>query len=147
MTKTSGTAQVEIAVEPATVWNYLTDLSNMEKLSPECYKSEWEGGASEAKAGAQFHGYNAAGDQKWDTVCTVICAEPGMDFSFAVVPPGMQATIWRYLIDPSEGGSVVTESFDAPAIAAPHFVAIDRHSQMVANIEQTLERLKQQLEG
>ncbi len=142
MTETSGSATIEISASPDKVWAILTDLSQAGALSPECFKAEWEGDATGPKAGAQIHGYNRHGDQEWDTVSTVICAEPGIEWSFAVTPEGMPATIWRHLIEASDSGCIVTESFDAPMIKADHFQQINRHTTMQQNVVTSLENLK-----
>lgn len=142
MIETSGSAAIEINADGQKVWDILTDLSRAGDLSPECYKAEWEGDSTGPVAGAKIHGYNRHGDQEWDTVSTVITAQPGVEWSFAVTPDGMPATIWRHLIEPSETGCTVTESFDAPMIKADHFQQINRHETMQKNIVASLENLK-----
>ncbi len=142
MSETSGSATIDIKADAQKVWEILTDLSRVGDLSPECYKAEWEGGATGPAAGAQIHGYNRHGDQEWDTVSTVIAAEPGVEWSFAVVPEGMPATIWRHLIEATDTGCTVTESFDAPMIKADHFQQIHRHATMQQNVVASLQNLK-----
>lgn len=141
---TRGTASVNINADAQTVWNRITDLGKIGHLSPECVRAEWMDGVTEAVTGAKIHGFNKAGDYEWDTVSTVISAQPGVDFSFAVVPDGSPATIWRYLITESDEGCEVTETFDCPA--AMNF-GPDRVGIMQANIESTLSSLKAELEA
>ena len=46
---------------------------------------------------------------KWSTLCTVIAAEPGKRFAFAVKARGRPVSTWEYGITPRTGGCQVTE--------------------------------------
>lgn len=142
-TQTYRSATVEIATDALTAWNYVTDLSNMGTLSPECRSAEWAEGAAGPESGAKINGSNKAGDFEWETTSTVVAATPGIDFTFAVVTDTMPTTIWRYLFQETETGCVVTESVDCPGAAN---FGPDRIDILQQGIETTLDRLKTALE-
>lgn len=149
MTQTSGSSTIEITTDPAKVWEILTDFSNLGDLSPEAYKAEWEDGATSPEPGATFRGYNQQGDLQWDTLCLVIGAKPGVEWSFAASSPAGPATIWRYLIDETARGCRVTETFDSPSLLADYFQQMTppRDGQLRKNISTTLANLKQLAEA
>jgi len=72
MAETTGSATIEIDATPDAVYGILTDLSRISDVSPECYKAEWEGGATGPEVGAAFRGYNTAGENSWDAGCVVV---------------------------------------------------------------------------
>jgi len=145
--ETTGSASIDIAASPEAVWSLLTDLDRISELSPECYQAEWEGTPAAPEVGAAFRGYNQAGGNKWDAGCVVVAAEPGREWAFKVPAPDGRDTVWRYLIEATDGGSTVTESFDSPILDGEHFQKINRHELLMKNITRTLENLKQVAEG
>ena len=149
MSETTGEASIDIGASPDAVWAILTDLSRMSELSPECYKAEWEGGASEPAAGAVYHGYNRAGGNEWDTIATVTAAVPGREWEFEVPTQDGGKSIWRYEIEAADDGCRVTESFDSPIIASEFFASMEppRVDQLRANIANTLSNLKRAAEA
>lgn len=147
MTETTGSTSIEIAASPDEVYALLTDLSRISEISPECYKAEWEGGATDAAEGAAFRGYNEAGPNKWDVGCVVVSADPGKEWAFKVPSDDGRDTLWRYQIEATATGCTVTESFDAPILADDHFVEMGRHEMLIANISGTLQNLKQVAES
>ena len=66
MAETTGSTTIEMAAAPEAVYELPTDLSRISEISPECYKAEWEGGATGPAAGAAFLGCNRAGENSWD---------------------------------------------------------------------------------
>ena len=144
--ETTGSAQIEIAASPELVYAVLTDLSRISELSPECYRAEWEGESNGPEVGATFHGYNQAGDNKWDVSCVVVGAEPGREWAFRA-PSDDQGTTWRYQIEATDSGCTVTESFDSPVLAEERFQKMGRHGMLVSNVSTTLANLKQLAEA
>ena len=144
MTETTGEATIEIAASPDRVWGILTDLSRVGEMSPECYRAEWVSGSSGPEVGATFHGYNRAGPNEWDVPCTVIAAEPGREWAFQVPSQDGTLTTWRYVIDATEAGCRVTESYDSPILVQDYFTQMDppRDQQLPVNIAESLENLK-----
>jgi hypothetical protein len=99
------------------VWDLLSDVTRIGEFSPETFEAEWLGGATGPAAGARFRGHvkrNGRGPVYW-TVCTVTASDPGREFAFSVGGPrGAILNTWRYQLEPSAGGTDVTESFELP---------------------------------
>jgi hypothetical protein len=77
-------------------------------------------------------------------------ADPGREFTFAVGRPGKEDTRWSYRFAPKDGGTELTESFEA--LRYNLFFKIvqppkRRTRELQQAIEQTLERIKQAAEG
>ena len=142
MVETTGDTSIDIEASPEAVYAILTDLTRISELSPECYKAEWEGQATEAVAGAQFRGYNDNGGNKWDAGCVVVTADPGKEWSFEVPGDDGRSTLWRYQIEATSDGCRVTESFDSPILDGEFFQKINRHKLLLENIDRTLLNLK-----
>ncbi|MEL7209921.1 MAG: SRPBCC family protein [Actinomycetota bacterium] len=147
MVETTGSASIEIEASPDKVWELLTDLDRISELSPECYRAEWEDGATGPAVGAAFRGYNQIGDNKWDAGCVVVAAQPGQEWAFEVPSDDGRNTTWRYQLEPTASGCRVTESFDSPILDGEHFQKMNRHDMLVKNINRTLGNLKQVAEG
>ncbi|MEM8926133.1 MAG: SRPBCC family protein [Actinomycetota bacterium] len=142
MIETTGTTTVDIEADPQAVYDILTDLSRVGELSPECYRAEWVDGTTGPVVGARFHGYNRNGGREWDAGCIVLTADPGREWAFEVPAGDGRNTVWRYQIEPTDGGCRVTESFDAPILDGEFFQKINRHDLLVGNITTTLQNLK-----
>lgn len=142
MVETAGTASVEIEASPESVYAILTDLSRISELSPECYKSEWEDGATGPTVGAKFRGYNRNGGNEWDVGCVVVAATPGEEWAFEVPADDGRNTVWRYEIESTASGCRVTESFDSPILDGEFFQKVNRHDLLLKNIAKTLDNLK-----
>jgi uncharacterized protein YndB with AHSA1/START domain len=110
-----GSVTVHMAAPADRVWDLVSDITRVGEFSPETFEAQWLGGASGPQAGARFRGHvrrNGRGPVYW-TLCTVVACEPGREFAFEVAGPG-GATVntWRYQLEPSAGGTDVTESFE-----------------------------------
>jgi uncharacterized protein YndB with AHSA1/START domain len=110
-----GSVTVHMAAPADRVWDLVSDITRVGEFSPETFEAQWLGGASGPQAGARFRGHvrrNGRGPVYW-TLCTVVACEPGREFAFEVSGPG-GATVntWRYQLEPSAGGTDVTESFE-----------------------------------
>jgi len=147
----SGSDSIFIAAPPEQVYAFITDVSKLSTLSPECIRAEWNAGQS-LGVGATFHGWNQAGDHAWDVECVVSAVEPNKEFAFRAAPEllGEHATLWRFVLEPKEGGTHVTESFKAPILAVPdHPVAQipGRAEALTEGLKATLQRMKVAIEG
>ena len=94
--------EAEIFVEaPSThVWELVTDIVRMGQWSPEYEGGTWCDGATDAAVGARFRGRNKRSDREWETISTVIDAEPGRSFGWAVGDPNNAAATWRFDLTP-----------------------------------------------
>jgi hypothetical protein len=139
-----GSASIEVAAAPAIVWELVADITRMGEWSPECYRAEWEDGATGPAVGANFHGYNRAGTFEWDAPGIVTDCEPGRSFAFAVPRDGPMRNCWRFDLAPGAEGTTLTESFDAPAInvegSAANFEG--RFEMLVKAINTTIANIK-----
>src|SRR5262245_48708513 len=155
----SGSATIWIAVSPEVAYAALTDLPRMGEWSPENRGGEWIGG--DGGLGAIFRGRNGDAPGGWETVVTVIEAEPCSRFAFCVDAGGDVGTIWRYAFRPDRDGTEVRESFEWSWTPVPDHgfrsrvgqLPIDLAAQLVgererdlrAQLDQTLAALKQSL--
>lgn len=98
---------IEIAAPPETLYELISDVTNMGRWSPECYRCEWIDGAAGPVAGARFKGWNKRGFMRWSTVSTVTAVEPGQRFEWEVDRSGMRWG-YRFAAAPA-GGTKVTE--------------------------------------
>ena len=109
-------------------------------------RAEWNEGQS-LGVGATFHGWNEAGGHAWDVDCVVTAVSPNQEFAFRAAPEllGDNATLWRFVVEPKDGGAQVTESYEAPILAVPdHPVAQipGRAEALTEGLQATLQRLK-----
>jgi Polyketide cyclase / dehydrase and lipid transport len=149
-----GSVTVHMAASAGRVWDLVSDVTRVGEFSPETFEAEWLGGASGPAAGARFRGHvrrNGRGPVYW-TVCTVVACEPGRGFAFAVAGPG-GATVntWRYQLEPSAGGTDVTESFelaDRPLLRLYWMAAGSARGRTNLNgMRVTLEKIKAVIES
>jgi uncharacterized protein YndB with AHSA1/START domain len=145
-----GQATVQIQAPPEKLYEMITDVTRMGEWSPECRRAEWVGGATGPAAGARFKGHNKLGIMRWSTTPTVKVADPGKEFTFETGKPGKEATRWTYRLAPKDGGTELTESFEALRYGA--FMKLSakpgkRAAKLTGDIQQTLQRIKQAAEG
>jgi uncharacterized protein YndB with AHSA1/START domain len=141
-----GQATVHINAAPEKVYAMVTDVTRMGEWSPECQKAEWIDGASGPAAGARFKGSNKKGIIRWSTKPTVKVADPGKEFTFDVG----KNTRWSYRFAPKDGGTELTESFEALRYNLLFKITQPprrRTRELQQGIERTLERIKQAAEG
>jgi hypothetical protein len=135
------------------IYDLVADLPRMGQWSPECQGVEWEGGASTPIKGARFVGHNRGGPGKlmrWSRHGRVLVADRGREFAFVTEEGGRESTVWRYLFEPVDGGTRVTESYEVkkiPAWARIVDVPTNRHRELLEGMRETLNRLKVAAEG
>jgi Polyketide cyclase / dehydrase and lipid transport len=107
-----GQAAVEIAAASDLVYDLITDVARMGEWSPECYRCEWLDAATAAVRGGRFRGYNRLGRLRWERTAVVDTAERGHEFGFTTINDrtGRRETQWRYTMQPSASGTLLTES-------------------------------------
>lgn len=102
---------IDIDASPQAVYDLVSDLPSMGRWSPECYRCDWQRGATEAAPGVRFTGRNRIGVRRWSTNGTVVVADPGRELTFDVAYLGMPVSRWSYRITPRpDGGVTLTES-------------------------------------
>ena len=131
------------------VWAMVSDVTRMGEWSPEAESATWLGGATGPQPGSKFRGTNRNGKKKWDTVATIVDAEPGRLFTFKVhAPLGLGVAEWSYAFEPTASGCRVTETWVdnrgrvVKALGKPISGVSDRAAHNRVGMQQTLERLK-----
>ena len=105
--------KVHMDAPPEKIWALVSDVTQIGRFSPETFEAEWIEGSTGPAAGARFRGHvrrNEKGPVYW-TACTVVDCDPNRRFSFGVGKPGDALNTWSYQLEPSNGGTDVTESF------------------------------------
>ena len=152
-TARSGEVRIHIDSPPGRVWELVADLERMGEWSPECYRVEWlDGASSPAVPGARFRGWNRFGRMRWSVACEVKTADPGRELAFSTTDRGREMVRWSYLLEPSDGGTNVVESFNVIWLSftgrlAEDFLMRDRDHRRQEAMRATLQRIKAMVEG
>ena len=99
-----------IGAPPARVWELVSDVGLMPAMSSELQSVEWLDGADGPAPGARFAARNrheALGE--WGSVSQVVDCEPERVFCWAVGDPADPAALWRFLLEPKDGGTELSE--------------------------------------
>jgi uncharacterized protein YndB with AHSA1/START domain len=140
MSVMKGEASVHVDAPPEKLYALVSDVTRMGEWSPETVSCEWIDGATGPAVGAKFKGRNKDGFMRWSTKPEVTAVEPGREFAFKT-----SETVWRYVFEPEEGGTKVTESFDV--VSYPRLLSIvappkRREPKLINGMQTTLQRLK-----
>jgi hypothetical protein len=139
---------LHVDAPPERVYEIVTDIVQMGRLSPECVGGRWLGGATGPAVGARFKGRNKRGVARWSTTNEVVQADPGRAFGFKTLQSGYQ---WTYRMEPDATGTLVTESrapFRERPLVAKVFTQLllggeqGHEEELRAGMRQTLERVK-----
>jgi uncharacterized protein YndB with AHSA1/START domain len=99
-----------IDAPPDRVWRLVSDVELMPTMSTELQSVEWLDGASGPSLGARFVGrsrHEALGE--WATTSHVVLYEPPKVFAWAVADPDHPSAIWRFTVEPDNGGTSLSE--------------------------------------
>ena len=130
------------------IYEIVTDIAQMGRLSPECTGGRWLDGAAGPAVGARFKGSNKRGFARWSTTNEVVAADPGRAFSFETQ---QSAARWTYRMEPQGTGTLVTETRELfkkrPTVAVVFTKLLlggdEAHDEELrAGMQQTLERVK-----
>ncbi|MFD5340690.1 SRPBCC family protein [Streptomyces hawaiiensis] len=156
------TAEVHtwIAAPPAQVWKLVSDIQLMPSLSSELQSVEWLDGRRGPAPGARFIGrskHPALGE--WATTSHIVEYEPPRVLAWAVEDPQHPTAVWRFTLEPQDGGTLLREWMQmGPARSGLSF-AIDRMPEkeqkivfvrlreFEANMAATLEAIKKLAEN
>jgi uncharacterized protein YndB with AHSA1/START domain len=144
---------IDIDAPAERIYDLVADLPGMGRWSPENVGGKWLDGATEARVGARFRGWNRRGPLRWYTTCTITEAERGSVIEWTNDAVGLAVARWRYEFKPNGSGTTVIESTEdlrgKPMKVASPFVMgiVDRDKHNTAGMEQTLQRLKSAAEA
>jgi hypothetical protein len=142
-----------MAARPETVYDLVSDVTNMGRWSPETTACRWVGGARGPAPGARFRGANRDRWRRWSTTCTVVEADRGRRFSFDVQLGPLPVSRWTYdFIGEGDGCRVVESWIDRrPAwmvrISPIVMGVADREDHNREGIRKTLEQLRSAAES
>ncbi|KJK40686.1 cyclase [Streptomyces variegatus] len=123
------TAEVHtwIAAPPTGVWKLVSDIQLMPSLSSELQSVEWLDGRSGPAPGARFIGRSKhAALGEWATTSHIVEYEPPRVLAWAVEDPQHPSAVWRFTLEPQDGGTLLREWMQlGPARSGLSF-AIDR---------------------
>jgi uncharacterized membrane protein len=119
--------QIWIDAPPQRVWALVCDVELMPSMSSELQSVEWLDDMSRPAVGARFVGrskHEALGE--WATTSHVVEFEPERVFAWAVGDPHNPTAIWRFRLEPKDGGTQLSHWMQlGPARSGLSF-AIDR---------------------
>jgi uncharacterized protein YndB with AHSA1/START domain len=149
-----------IDAPPDRVWRLVSDIELMPTMSPELQSVQWLDGAAGPALGARFVGRNrheALGE--WATTSYVVEFEPERVFAWAVEDPANPMALWRFRLEPRDGGTELSEWVQLGPGRSGLSVAIERMPdkeqkivfvrmrEFERNITVTLEQIKEQAES
>lgn len=145
--------QERVAASPDRLWAMVSDVTRMGSISPETTGCRWISGATGPAVGARFRGSNRSHGRRWSTTCTVVEAEPGRSFAFAVAVGPVKVARWGYRFEPDGDGTLVTEWWRDERASwmvrlSPVATGVpDRGEHNRQTMTETLRRLRQQAEA
>lgn len=92
---------VDIAAPPQRVWEVVSDIAVMPRLSSELHDVHWADGFHGPALGAKFLGHNrnrVIGE--WTTLSQIIAFDPPNTFGWAVGDPENAAATWQFDLQP-----------------------------------------------
>jgi uncharacterized protein YndB with AHSA1/START domain len=100
-----------IAARPAEVWAVIGDVTRMPEWSEELESVDLLAGDGRS-VGSRFRGNNASDARSWSMECTIDVYDDGRVLEFHTKnEKGEARTRWWYRVEPTAGGTLVTEGF------------------------------------
>ena len=99
-----------IDAPPARVWALVSDIELMPRTSAELQRVEWLDDVTGPCVGARFVGHSkheALGE--WSTTSHIVECEPERVFAWAVEDPDNPTAVWRFELEPVEGGTELSQ--------------------------------------
>jgi hypothetical protein len=142
-----------IAADADTLYDLVSDLSQMGRWSPEAVGGRWAGGASGPTVGATFRGNNRKGWRRWSTSAKVTAADQGKRFAFHVTFGPVPIADWSYDFIADGGSTRVVEQWTErrpgwmKALSGPTIGVPDRAVHNRQTMAATLAALKRAAES
>jgi uncharacterized protein YndB with AHSA1/START domain len=120
-------AETWIDAPPQRVWSIVADVELMPTMSSELESVQWCDGAAGPAVGHRFVGrsrHDALGE--WATTSHVVeCEEPRV-LAWAVQDPENPTALWRFTLEPADGGTRLREWMQMGPARSGLSYAIDR---------------------
>jgi len=97
-------AEIEINAPASTVWNLVSDVSNMPKWSPQCRIMKALG---PIRPGTKTINLNRRGMLFWPTTAVITEVVPERKFAFRIP---VNTTVWSYELEPTATGTRLIET-------------------------------------
>ena len=106
--------EVHVDAEIEAVWRVVSDVTRTGEWSHECRSVEWVDGPAGPVVGARFRGRNRAGWARWTRTSELTVVDQPREIAWVTVPTRAfpESTEWRYLLRATDGGTLITQSFD-----------------------------------
>ncbi|MGN5238233.1 MULTISPECIES: SRPBCC family protein [unclassified Rhodococcus (in: high G+C Gram-positive bacteria)] len=101
-------SSVVVRATPEEVYALVSDVTRTGEWSPVCTGCWWDNGDG-PEVGAVFVGRNVTPERTWETRSEVVVADRGREFAWSVGPGVVR---WGYLIEPTDGGAELTETWE-----------------------------------
>ncbi len=106
-TQLSYSETLTVGAAPEAVYDLVSDVTRTGEWSPICQAAWWDAGDG-PRADAWFTGRNQTGDTVWETRSRVEVADRPREFAWLVSDGFVR---WGYRLDPVDGGTELTESW------------------------------------
>jgi Polyketide cyclase / dehydrase and lipid transport len=89
--------------DPITAYQAITDVETTARYSGEVITAKWvtRANAHGASVGDMFIAHNRISDRTWTSTSTVVTADPGHRFAFAVGGPASPVAVWTFDLTPA----------------------------------------------
>ncbi|MFD2416594.1 SRPBCC family protein [Amycolatopsis pigmentata] len=139
------TRQAWVAAGPAQVYELISTVSNIGKWSPNAIEARYDDGAGPVE-GAWFSGRNRRAGNEWESRSRVTKAEPGVEFTYAVLGSVPVPIVeWRWTFRPHGSGTLTTLSWrllEADPVLGSTYEELDQlRDATVGSVEATLASL------
>jgi hypothetical protein len=121
---------IVVARSPEEVYDLVSDVTRTGEWSPICVGCWWDEGAT-GQVGDWFTGRNQTPTRTWETRSQVVAAERGREFAWLV---GGAYARWGYTLEPIDGGTRLTESWEFRPAGRDRFVELyaDKAEEQIA---------------
>ena len=128
-------AEVRIEAPPDRVWELVSDIFLMPRLSSELQEVAWLDGVTGPAVGHRFTGRSAHPAMgEWETVSTVVECDPPRRFAWAVGDPGHPSATWRFTLRPDGTGTLLEQWYQMGPARSGLNIAIDAMPDKEAKI-------------
>lgn len=147
---------IDIAAPAQEIWPMVTSMERYGEWSSENAGGYWrkneDGVPGTGQVGDMFVGINKLGGDEWKAPVEIVEREEGRSFGFVTGGLEWNIALWRYELEPIEGGTRLHENYElrtlSPLMKEHGQPEIHRRRQnMITSIRATLENMKTSAEG